>query len=283
MKKLFLSLVLLASTHIFIHSADKNTSNPISAEHAKLYELYKVAITGYLFPQSNNFDFDYHIDKLEKEIEILQRKLHTNESGWSSVEIKFALFWMALSTIICSLPVWSETQDIFNKLSTGKFGTINIDYDEIAAKLPSLKYTRAQRKKLDRIEVTPRIIVYTYFYNPFYNSNDHPAHQWSEAEEKKVLYFARNKALNDAYFKIAFPIVTSFIMGVIPALVIIIDEIIHHQKYLAEKLTQAKFHCEHLQDKKRQYLEQELRAEAYLVQEAYRIEARAKTLSTVEI
>lgn len=72
-------------------------------------------------------------------------------------------------------------------------------------------------------------------------------------------------------------------MGVIPALVMIIDEMIHHQERLAEQLTQAKNHCEYLKEKKLEHLEQERCIEAYLTKEAYRLACQAKTLSTVEV
>jgi hypothetical protein len=278
MKKLFLSLVLLATiTPLFCDSTDKTISNAISAEYAKLNELYKIAIVSNMFPQTNTFDFEYYINRTETDMQTLQQKIRSNESGWSTPDVKISFFAMILITSLMIYTYPLPIKDVLHKVYTGKFGTIDIDYDSIATTLPSLKFSRAQRKKLDRIHAKPKII-----YTNDDDYNNHPVARWSEAEHKKLLYFTRNQALRDAYFQM-FLMGITFTLGIAPFLLPIIDAVIHHQEHLTEQLTCAKARYQYLMQKKQEHLEQERTIEAYRAQKAYLTANRAQTLSIVEI
>src|SRR3990170_6465485 len=160
MNKFFLSIAfLITTTHALSNDAVSSPTTLTPVERDRLRALYTVAAMIPLFEKEGDIDFDYFLDVLEKHVKIIEHKIRTKKSGWSSKSLKISLAVTGILTTGLSC----LTYPIWHSLSTGKFYNATIPYSMIA-QLPSLKFTRSEKKKLDLIDVKKITILCENIY-----------------------------------------------------------------------------------------------------------------------
>ncbi len=192
-KKIIFCLALLAPTTYLLSANKEEVPTLTSQEQSALNNLYLVDEHIPSFEKTTDLDFDYHLALLEKHRQILQHEIRSNKSGWSvkSSEIAFVVAVAALSTAGFGYII----HHLWQNLSTGKFGNVNIHYDLLKT-LSSLKYSRSERKKLDRVSVDKITITYEQPWEETLARMR--ANCLSPSERQNLAYFTRSEAIRNA-------------------------------------------------------------------------------------
>ena len=190
MKKILLGLILLISS---AHALCNNVDNPIPtltpADRLYLKALYELADRVPSFEKEGNLDFDYYLDVLEKHIKIIENKIRTKKNGWSSKRLKIGL----AVTTITGAGLACLIYPVYQELSTGIFNNANVPYSMIE-KLSSLTFTRAEKKKLDLVDVKKITIVCEEFSEQY--SWRSKINALSPSAQKNLDYLASKNAIS---------------------------------------------------------------------------------------
>jgi len=199
MKKIILCLVLLGSINHFSlpNETDKKTVPSLSwSEQSALNNLYQVSVMDPSFADQRNPDFDYYLTLLEKHIKIIEYKIKTKESGWESTELKMGLL-IAGATSIGLFCFWAYSD--LHAFFTGTYTKASIPAAMLKV-LPSLKFKRAERKKLDLITVKETVVRYKDVFEKY--SYADKINALTSSDIQKLDYLGRRIAVDNAKFGI---------------------------------------------------------------------------------
>lgn len=252
MKKILLSLVLLASTP-YILSNNISNELPVLTKDDLFFlnSLYNVANSTPDFEKTAHINFDYYLDLLKKNTKIIQHKIDIKESKWSDRGLQGTIIISSLFTMGVGYIMYL----IGHELWTGTFSGVSIPSQKLK-ELSSLKFTRAERKKLDRIEVKKITITYEkpqYSFVSIWEEQDmqRQLNNLSEADLKKLSYLARKQAIWNARMVLAI-IGSCGLLEVGALLFQPLYEAIYYQEVLQQQLKDTKdLHSRLLREKMR--------------------------------
>jgi hypothetical protein len=194
MKKLFLSLALLAiTTHAL--SSESNNAVPVLSWSERFYlnHLYSTSYQDpYFLVKISNKNLDYYLNLLEKRIEISENKIHIKETAWQSTDIKIAL---GLTSAISASFFCFVMYPLLRQFFTGKYNRVKVPVAMLTS-LATLKFSRDERKKLN--EVTVDKITFIYRNLAEKNMGHDIIDSLSLADVKKINYLTRKLAAEQA-------------------------------------------------------------------------------------
>ncbi len=247
MKKIIFCLALLGLINpIFSQQSTQNTPPSLSwSENQQLGNLYVVAQQDPFFATQNNPDFDYYLGILEKHIKILEYKIQTKATWWSDTQLKALIFLVGAASMgLLGALIYPAIRE----LQTGKYKEACIPA-ALLTTLPSLKFTRSEKRKLNRISLEEKpTIVYEDIFDKYRHADT--INSLSDADIEKLNYLARRLAVKNSYEKILLGGGASLFIATI-MLYFPIYNALHYTEYLEGQLKQDKEIYAHLSDAKR--------------------------------
>jgi hypothetical protein len=236
MKKIIFCLALLGSINpLFSQKPTPNAPPALSwSENHQLGNLYQVASQDPFFSRQKNPDFDYYLSILEKHIKILEYRIQIKATWWSDTELKTLLVLAgAMSIGLCAALIYPAIRE----LQTGKYKDSFIPA-ALLTTLPSLKFTRAEKKKLNRISLSEKpTIVYEDIFDKWRYA--HIMNSLSNEDVEKLNYLARRRAVQNSYDKIMLGTGLSLFTAIVTACYPVYNAF-HYTEYLEAQLKRAK-------------------------------------------
>jgi hypothetical protein len=179
MRKIIFSLLSIFSVHTAL-CADRSYIRLSPEEDRALEALYMHDKKGTLLEVLTMEHIDYYLRILPLHIKFLENERKQPSEEMNGVVTGGVIF--TVLTVSCLLAFYNKIQ----QLMAGKLGSVWLSR-EMLSDLRSIKFSRAEKKKLDQIS-------FENINSSFYGSYDK---DYTSAEEKKIVYLGKRLALKN--------------------------------------------------------------------------------------